>query len=59
MTTIAGPHGIRKAIPIVGGNFSGPHLCGTSTLYFRKMPNLNNPLTTAQAKSSASAPIGV
>ncbi|QMW36776.1 hypothetical protein G4B11_000012 [Aspergillus flavus] len=23
-----GPHGIRKAIPIVGGNFTGPHLSG-------------------------------
>lgn len=29
MNTIAGPHGIRKSIPIVGGNFSGPHLSGT------------------------------
>ncbi|KAL4875444.1 hypothetical protein BJY04DRAFT_224003 [Aspergillus karnatakaensis] len=24
-----GPHGIRKAIPIVGGNFTGPRLSGT------------------------------
>ena len=24
-----GPHGIRKAIPIVGGNFTGPHLSGS------------------------------
>ncbi|KAF7718953.1 Uncharacterized protein PECH_006297 [Penicillium ucsense] len=23
-----GPHGIRAAIPIIGGNFSGPHLSG-------------------------------
>jgi hypothetical protein len=29
MSTIAGPHGIRASIPIVGGNFSGPHLKGT------------------------------
>lgn len=29
MSTIAGPHGIRESIPIVGGNFSGPHLSGT------------------------------
>ncbi|CAI7627934.1 unnamed protein product [Penicillium manginii] len=28
MTEVAGPHGIRKAIPIVGGNFTGPHLSG-------------------------------
>jgi hypothetical protein len=28
MDTTVGPHGQRKAIPIVGGNFSGPHLSG-------------------------------
>ncbi|KAJ5220966.1 uncharacterized protein N7469_009853 [Penicillium citrinum] len=28
MTEIAGPHGIRKSIPIVGGNFTGPRLSG-------------------------------
>ncbi|KAJ6048266.1 uncharacterized protein N7446_010949 [Penicillium canescens] len=28
MDTSVGPHGIRKSIPIVGGNFSGPHLSG-------------------------------
>ncbi|OOQ83265.1 Scytalone dehydratase [Penicillium brasilianum] len=28
MSTFAGPHGIRESIPIVGGNFSGPHLSG-------------------------------
>jgi hypothetical protein len=32
MDTTVGPHGQRKAIPIVGGNFSGPHLSGTSIL---------------------------
>jgi hypothetical protein len=30
MDTSVGPHGIRKSIPIVGGNFSGPHLSGTN-----------------------------
>lgn len=30
MTEIAGPHGIRKSIPIVGGNFTGPRLSGIS-----------------------------
>jgi hypothetical protein len=29
MSQVAGPHGIRNSIPIVGGNFSGPHLSGT------------------------------
>ncbi|KAJ5352751.1 hypothetical protein N7541_003565 [Penicillium brevicompactum] len=28
MDTSIGPHGQRKAIPIVGGNFTGPHLSG-------------------------------
>ncbi|OKP10869.1 UPF0311 protein [Penicillium subrubescens] len=28
MSQVAGPHGIRNSIPIVGGNFSGPHLSG-------------------------------
>ncbi|KAF3392548.1 hypothetical protein F1880_008718 [Penicillium rolfsii] len=28
MSQVAGPHGIRSSIPIVGGNFSGPHLSG-------------------------------
>lgn len=27
-----GPFGIRKTIPIVGGNFTGPRLSGTSLL---------------------------
>jgi hypothetical protein len=31
MTEVAGPHGIRKAIPIVGGNFTGPHLSGENS----------------------------
>lgn len=29
MSEVVGPHGIRSSIPIVGGNFSGPHLSGT------------------------------
>jgi hypothetical protein len=28
MDASIGPRGIRKSIPIVGGNFSGPHLSG-------------------------------
>lgn len=29
MDSSIGPHGQRKSIPIVGGNFTGPHLSGT------------------------------
>lgn len=35
MTTVTGPHGIREAIPIVGGNFSGPHLSGMKPCFDR------------------------
>jgi hypothetical protein len=34
MSTVAGPHGIRKSIPIVGGNFTGPHLSGIGISMF-------------------------
>lgn len=34
MDTSIGPHGQRKAIPIVGGNFTGPHLSGTDYFLF-------------------------
>lgn len=59
MTTVAGPHGIRKAIPIVGGNFSGPHLSGTKPPYFGKLPRMRNDLTTVQGRFSTSGQTGV
>ncbi|KAJ5669054.1 hypothetical protein N7462_010124 [Penicillium macrosclerotiorum] len=39
MTAAVGPHGIRKAIPIIGGNFSGPHL---SALYLNSTGKILN-----------------
>lgn len=38
MAETAGPHGIRKAIPIVGGNFTGPHISGKSLSFLPSHP---------------------
>lgn len=32
--TSQGPRGIRQAIPIIGGNFTGPRLRGLTDLFF-------------------------
>lgn len=49
-----GPHGIRKAIPIVGGNFTGPHLSGNDP----SLAHRYHWLTPHQGKFSMSALTG-
>lgn len=48
------PSGIRKTIPIIGGNFTGPRLSGTSLLSLAQY----NRNANRQVKSSTSAQTG-
>lgn len=52
----SGPAGMRKTIPIVGGNFTGPRLSGTAPPY--KPFNKKHRLTKVKVKSSTSAQTG-
>lgn len=56
-----GPHGLRKTIPIVGGNFTGPRLSGIPYILLTQCNPYSKSqlwLTDRQAKSSTSVQTG-